>query len=316
MLTITVGIPTFRRPDVLLHTIKAVQLQNHPAVIEIVILDQTPDEETSSQFKQAINSLIANETIHYFQSDYPNLPTARNQIIQAAKGDIMLWIDDDVLLPDGFIEQHYKCYTDSICSKKIIAVAGLPFHRDQRLCRDVSVISISNYQQYTKPNFRETSKICDWPNVMIGANHSVLRSFAIKNMGYDEGMNGPFAYYEDADFTCRLRNNFPEHSIFYNPEAYLIHLIAPAGGCRIASYKKPPLHATTLSTHIFFWRHVTGLSKIKFLFKSLRLGPLRKKNILNPWLFISSCGGFIKSLWMAHSRKKQVVSVFSQKKVS
>lgn len=316
MLTITLGIPTFRRPDVLLNTIKAVQLQNHPAVIEIIVLDQTPNEETSSQFKQAMQVLIENNTIHYIQSDYPNLPTARNQIIQASKGDIIIWIDDDVLLPKGFIEQHYKCYSDSICTKKIIAVAGLPFHRDQRSCKDVSVINVENYQNFTKPNFQETTSVCDWPKVMIGANHSVLRSFAIKNMGYDEGMNGPFAYYEDADFTCRLRNNFPEHSIFYNPEAYLIHLVAPAGGCRIASFKKPPLHATTLSTHIYFWRHVTGLSRIKFLFKSLRLGPLRKKNVLNPWLFVSSCGGFIKSLWMAHYRKKSVVSVFSKEKTS
>ena len=42
---------------------------------------------------------------------------------------------------------------------------------------------------------------------MIGVNHSVLRTFAIENRGYDENMLGP-AYYEDADFTCRLRERF------------------------------------------------------------------------------------------------------------
>ena len=133
-MTISVGIPTYRRPDYLLQTIEEVLRQEHPAVIEIIICDQTIDSETSDSFKNKIQLHVEAQRIRYFRSEIANLPLARNKILAKAKGDIILWIDDDVLLPKGFVEQHYQCYRDNPSSEKIISVAGLPFHRKNSFC--------------------------------------------------------------------------------------------------------------------------------------------------------------------------------------
>ncbi|HAJ80110.1 MAG TPA: hypothetical protein DCO75_10095 [Fibrobacteres bacterium] len=59
--------------------------------------------------------------VHFIRSSPPNLPKARNRGIAEGKGDIILFLDDDVeILCEDFLEIHRKAYS----SPGIGAVAG------------------------------------------------------------------------------------------------------------------------------------------------------------------------------------------------
>ena len=303
---IAVGIPTFRRPEVLVRTCEEVLRQNHPAVCEVIIADQTPWDEIEKNWQDAIVRLQRHEHIHYHTLQTPNLPAARNFILQQATGDIVLWIDDDVLLPAGFIGAHYHSYAAGRCGRPVIAVAGNPVHRIVRV-PDERKINFENYKDYCAPHFSTPSGfVCDWRESMIGVNHSVLRLAAMEAGGYDENFSGS-AGCEDTDFTCRLRKHFPEKLIAYNPDAWLIHLRSQAGGCRIEKKNKWSEYDAVIGPHICYKRHRRGIS----IFQSFRMSPLRRENVVGFWRQPRAWYDFFRSLIHAYQLKSRVKSPFN-----
>lgn len=303
---ITIGIPTFRRPKFLIQTCLQVLQQNHSAVCEIIIADQTPWANLDRNWQDAIGKLQEHPLIQYFTLETPNLPGARNFILQKAAGNLIIWLDDDVLLPPGFIEAHYRSFHSNTCERPVIAVAGNPLHRVVDIA-DESVVNFDNYLSYCTAHYSTPNEfICDWNKSMIGANHSVLKSYAIKAQGYDENFIGS-AGFEDTDFTFRLKKCFPDKFIAYNPDAWLIHLRSKTGGCRIEKKNKWSEYATIIGPQLCRVRHCTDLS----LTSILRMSPLRKENIINPWRQPQSWFGFFKSLLLAHLLKNKVKSPFS-----
>ena len=301
---ITVGIPSFGRPEFLVLTARQVLAQNHPAVCEIIVADQTPWDDIDKNWQDAIARIRQEPLVQYFTLEKPNLPGARNFILQKAKGELIIWLDDDVLLPPGFIEAHRRSYLTDNCGGSVIAVAGNPIHRVMEM-PDERLIDFDNYKKYCSPHYAEpTVFTCDWQQSMIGANHSVLRSYAIEAEGYDENILGGYA--EDTDFTCRLKKRFPEKSITYNPDAWVIHLRSKTGGCRIEKRNKWSEYATVIGPHLCYARHKQGIS----FFQSIRMSPLRRENVIHFWRQPMAWFDFSKSLVIAYLLRKKVKSPF------
>lgn len=306
-MNITVGIPTYQRPNLLIDTCNQVIKQNHPALLEIIIADQTPWDHLSQFAQDAILDLKKHSKVRYFSLNKANLPSARNFILQKAKGDIILWIDDDVLLPQGFIEEHYRIYkNNNNCSRQIIALAGNPYHRVRDI-EDLSVINFENYSKYCSPHFpNDTQFRCHWPKGMVGANHSVLKKFAILSLGYDENFLGS-AGYEDTDFTHRLKKTFPEKVVAFNPSAWLIHLRGKTGGCRIEKKNKWNEYDTIIGPQICRIRHNNSVP----ISNILRMSPLRKENIIKPWRQPLAWLAFFNTLLNAYLLKRKIKSPFT-----
>lgn len=275
---ISVVIPTYERPLWLLKTASQVLAQRHPAVCELLIIDQTPWDSINPESQVAIKELSKNDIVTYLQQSIPNLPTARNLAISKAKGDIIIFLDDDVLIPNSFIDIHYQCYTRS--KDSVMAVAGLPFHRLKD--REIGMINLENYRDFCQPHFNKKRIDWQWNQYMVGANFSVLKNKAIEIHGFDENFIGPAAY-EDKDFSYRLKNRFPKDNICYSPQAFVVHYKAPSGGCRIRSKNNWSEYEILLSGFIFGWRHLNKKELPSHFWQMLRRGPLRKENIIEPW---------------------------------
>lgn len=104
--SVTVAIPTFRRPDAVVTAIEsvksAVAASDHP-FLEVIAIDN--DSEQSA--RDAVE-LIEWELLRYVVEANPGVANARNRALDEAKGDILLFIDDDERAgpgwPDRLIE--------------------------------------------------------------------------------------------------------------------------------------------------------------------------------------------------------------------
>ena len=99
--TISVGIATYNRSKFLKQTVDYIINQNEDSVIEIIIVDQTPDKEITDELKAYFGAF--NFKIIYIIQTKPEVCRARNTIILNAKGDIIIFFDDDVILGEKCI---------------------------------------------------------------------------------------------------------------------------------------------------------------------------------------------------------------------
>lgn len=309
---ISVAIPTYYRPHYLIQTINEVLNQNHPAVIEILVTDQSPKEIYSAEQWDQLKQWIHNETIIYQFQKTANANAARNRCIAKATGEIILLLDDDVLLPENFIAAHYNCYENLFQDKQtIVAVAGKSYHRTKVKEKLVDHIDLNNFQTYTTSDFKEYSAglhplAAD--DTLVGCNMSFLKSAALAVRGFDENFA---SYYDEADFCFRLKKQLSKSQIIIAcPDAYLIHLRAHGGGHEVVTVHSEKELKMILSYNLFAIRHFSSGRMIFKLIKNLRVGPFRKENVLNVKRFFLSLFSYFKSIFLAIQLRKKVESIF------
>ncbi|MDZ4664518.1 MAG: glycosyltransferase family 2 protein [Bacteroidota bacterium] len=102
---ISIIIPTYNREKCLLDTLHSLLAQPYQN-FEIVVIDQS---ETISEEKKL---LIKKETkrIRYFQINERGRSLAKNYGILQAKGELILFCDDDILVEANFLNTHIAIY--------------------------------------------------------------------------------------------------------------------------------------------------------------------------------------------------------------
>jgi GT2 family glycosyltransferase len=123
----------------------------------------------------------------------------------------------------------------------------------------------------------------------------VRREAALGIGGYDPAFVGS-ALAEDMDFCRRLI--LAGHGIWYDPEAWIIHLALKRGGCAVDSAQKiwPEWHHSG-TLWLYAFRH--GFKQHNFLlyvWMALRHGPLRRENVMAPLRWPSAWYGFFKGM--------------------
>ncbi|MEO0844615.1 MAG: glycosyltransferase family A protein, partial [Cyanobacteria bacterium J06643_5] len=97
---ISVIIPTYGREEALRDSIVDVLKQDY-ANYEVLVVDQTPKHkpEVEAYLKEQADS----GKIQWYRLDWASLPGARNYAVRRSAGEIILFIDDDVLLEPGYL---------------------------------------------------------------------------------------------------------------------------------------------------------------------------------------------------------------------
>src|SRR4051794_6065693 len=105
---VSVIVASYRRFLPLLNTIRALQAQRYPNV-EIIIADQNtawPEEH-----QKTVAALQLDRRIQWLALPSPGVVSARNQAVKRSCGEILLFVDDDVAIPDAFfIHRHVRNY--------------------------------------------------------------------------------------------------------------------------------------------------------------------------------------------------------------
>ena len=121
--SISIIVPTYQREAVLCSTLADVLKQDYPDY-EVIVVDQTQDHQPETQ--AYLEELTATEQIQYYQLSWASLPGARNYGVERSRGDIILFIDDDVELPEGYLQAHATVFMEK---PEVGAVAGRVFDR-------------------------------------------------------------------------------------------------------------------------------------------------------------------------------------------
>lgn len=287
-LTICVAIPTYLRENILLQTIEQALAQVPPAD-EILVIDQTPEHEPETL--SALQAWHDLGKIQWIQHSPPNLPSARNRAIKETTCDVVIFIDDDVILSDGFVGKHLKNYNDN---PRVDAVSGRAIQEGWNApVRSKPWPTIMDYRFLSRDSKNRKEGIASFP----GCNHSV-RVSAINHIGgYDKNYIG-WAYREESDAAIRLWKT--GGLIVHDPEASLIHLAFPSGGCRLKVNQKPlPEWQISFPANYFAVRHL--FPSRWFWYDILLVNPrqfiFRKDNFFKPWRLPWAVGSYLYSIF-------------------
>ena len=269
-LHLSVIIPTYQREETLRDTIDNVLQQQYPQ-FEILVVDQT--QKHKPEIESYLENLAESNQIRWFKVDWASLPGARNYAVRRAEGDILIFIDDDVKLPPGYLHAHEQNYRQN---SEIGAVAGRVFDRMKladyahKSNQDNSPYSI----EYLPPEAMDPG--IAWYHIDLvhttkpqrvisarGCNMSFRRDIFTKyNIWFDERFRGS-AVREESDFCLHLRQT--GYQIWYDPEAHLVHLGEETGGCHDITTRSLKYQLT------FYHNHFLMALKNLNLFQQLRL---------------------------------------------
>lgn len=244
--TISVIIPTYGREAALRDTIADMLTQDYPD-FEILVIDQTQNHEPETE--NYLQKLATEQKIQWFRLDWASLPGARNYGVRQAKGDILVFIDDDIQAKPDYLKNHKKNYD----RPEVGAVAGRVFDR-MKLGDSGGELTIEELPpQAMDPGIAwyyidlvHTVK----PQQVIsarGCNMSFRREIFTKHgVWFDERFRGS-AVREESDFCLRLRET--GYQIWYDPQAHLVHLGEETGGCHDISTRSLKYQLTFYHNH-------------------------------------------------------------------
>ena len=214
-ITLSIIIVTYKRHVPLCNTLHAIGPFIRNKIIELLVIDQCPVGPLP-------NNIINMPNMRYVVLDKPGMVRARNIGLELAKGDIVLFLDDDIVPSSELVDAHMHAYGDL----SIGGVAGriLDYQSvfsdtkaDPRMFDLVSGWKYSNFNHTIEVDMM-TSR---------GCNMSFRRKLLKQLGGFDSNIE---IFRDDTDMCLRVIE--AGFRIRFVPEALVIHLNARSGGTR------------------------------------------------------------------------------------
>lgn len=108
---IAIVIPTLRRPEPLRRALASVQAQRLDAVLEILVVDNSPDAGARAQVADIAASTRV--PVRYVSEPDPGVATARNRGVRETDADWIAFLDDDEEASAGWLAQMLAVATTS-----------------------------------------------------------------------------------------------------------------------------------------------------------------------------------------------------------
>lgn len=290
--TIAAIVPTFRRWHSLLETVESF-IGCSPPPDEIVIVDQTPEEEITEVQRQRLSELRSSFSgdLKYVRQEEPHVYRARNLGAKAARSDILVYADDDMLPTRDCIAAYSAAFADEEMCAAVGPVRSphspLPWQQD---VPDLSAVPAAE-KVFDRPRYNWLKRV-RWI-AFIHANFAVRRSTLYEVGGWDE-----IGVYDDKELGFRLHELGKR--IDYVPEALAFHCDGKAGGLDLKDASSPwsahdravttlyigfrYLHMRPLFGRWGFWRAAA--------WRAARHTFLLKRSLMRPWVLLKELGGY------------------------
>jgi len=227
---LSVILPTHDRPDSLPRTIRSIVRQvRRPD--ELIIVN---DGQTAVETQIADEVVSAGIQYHYIRRDVPSLPASRNRGAQSARGDIVVFCEDDVVLPPEYLRRLGQLYADD--PDEQVAGIGAPVVEpgDRKLSRRTwNVLSRCLGRGRWSPR-RCAARYARLPRALRGRLRPArrlsggamsLRRDVARLEQFDEALEG-YALGEDREFSFRVGRR---HALFVAPELVVEHRPGESG---------------------------------------------------------------------------------------
>ncbi|MBU2896851.1 glycosyltransferase family 2 protein [Vibrio hepatarius] len=265
-LRVSITIPTFRRPQLLLEAVESVARQNTTVKFEVVIVDNDDSKEFSQQIVEALKSLSCNVR-YYVNHENIGMFGNWNRCIELANAKKLTILNDDDLLDENWLPvvSEYDQYS-------LVKPSNRSFNH---------VSEIVPYLAGSKIATKELAlEDCFWGNINPGSLGMLLDKQACLSLG---GFNPDLYPTSDYDFLCRYINKYSSVKITANlshyrwaenesmKKAVLEKFICNDFDMRAAFYNQSPLISFTC--RVLSVRYFERLSRLN---KELDFGVVKK----------------------------------------
>ena len=276
-------IPTYQREQILIDTLHYLLRLPVPPV-EIVVVDQTLKHEPAMESE--LTHLATQGRIRWIRLARPSITQAMNVGVELARGDVVLFLDDDIIPDPALIAAHVSAHEagSNIVAGQVLQPGEEPFI-------DVGGVGEFLFRSSRRQNISE----------LMGGNFSIKRELALKLGGFDENFVH-VAYRFEAEFASRALA--AGEKILFEPAASIRHLRASKGGTR--SYGE---HLTTIkpSHSVGAYYYFIRARSVPRRIAGIALRPFRavrtRHHLLHPWwipaTLIAELLGFIWALFLA-----------------
>ena len=216
----TLIIPTLNRAKTALDTLAKLESQTSDR-FEVLVVDQSDRIDAGLK-----NYRSGKYGYRYIHEEIKNLPNARNIGARQATGDILIFIDDDVVPNDDYVSSYRKIFAKN---PGYTVIGGKIREENSRIMINAPTITggrISCYGKTRKNFMADTPGECDW---VVGCNFAVRRKWFLDVGGFDTNYIGN-AILEDTDFCFNIKTR--GGVVMYFPDPSLHHLREPSGGTR------------------------------------------------------------------------------------
>lgn len=214
---VSVVLPTFGREELLCRTLADLLRLDQPD-LEIVVVDQTPVHRPPTEtFLDALPDRVVR-----VRQEQPSVVVAANAGVRVARGEILVFVDDDIHVPGrDLVTLHLRNYDDpgvaGVAGRVLDAQRPEPGRFDPRSADPVWGFFHTGWSHDTR---------CDvW--TAPGANMSFRREVVVGLGGFDERFRGNAFRWEN-DFCVRVRN--AGGRVVYDPGPTVHHFYASPGG--------------------------------------------------------------------------------------
>jgi GT2 family glycosyltransferase len=225
-LATSIVIPTYRRPQDLTNCINSILIQSCLPV-EVIVVDNDPAQSARPTVCQFETSCNKKQVCLYYRPNVQNgLPAARNLGVTLAVGEIVLFLDDDIILDENYISEILKVYETN---PSALGVQGyfstnIRFRLWSKIFLGYQVESnVSRLLPSIRPIYPINPKKLLPCELLSGCCASYRRS-ALLEFPFDENLV-KYSFGEDLDQSYRIyRSN--EKALWMTPSAKCVHVIS------------------------------------------------------------------------------------------
>jgi len=302
---LSIVIVSYNRSKALLDTIAyLLKLDGYDELSkEIVIVDQT--REHNNEALEALQSWGSQGVIRWIRLPEPNLTGAMNRGLREAKGDIVLYLDDDIVPDNKLLVSHLAAHQKKASVAAVIGQILQPGESPQSVNYRSKRTGLKAFMDF--PFY--STKGCLIENAMAG-NMSLKRKVALRLGGFDEQFIPPVAARFETEFAKRLI--LSGETIWFEPSASIRHLAVASGGVRsLGSHLNSAQAYFGFGDYYYALRHGEKIDCIAYcvirFFREVRT----KYHLARPWYIPVKWLGEIRAFSMALKASRQPQKLIS-----
>ena len=226
-LSITAIVPTKNRPIDLAKAIHSICNQTR-LPNELIVVDQSEDKLSMVAVQELLVDFQQIKLIYLHDPAIKGLVDAKRVSINYSSGDVICFLEDDVILEREYLEQIELGF---IRNRKMMGCSGFITNQPNSNSVYKILFAIFHLGIFADPRMRLCTKYYGYDNPLIASNMISGGTSAWRRVVFDytkfDVANG-FHMYEDVDFSTRVAKYYID-ALFINPNARLAHYFSPIG---------------------------------------------------------------------------------------
>ena len=222
---VSVVVTTHNRPDSLAETLRSISAVKYPK-FEIIIVDNAPSNDDTAELVKRLSSELKN--LRYVREDRVGLGWARNRGLEAARGAITAFTDDDVLVDPDWLTALVQGFGNG---DHVACVNGLILPRELETPAQVWCEEHGGFgkgfvlQIFDLTTHRSADPLFPYRLSMFGsgANMSFKTDVLRRIGGYDPALGAGTPTRSAAEFPAFYNVIMNNYQIVYRPDAIVYH---------------------------------------------------------------------------------------------